>query len=838
DSIATLNLSVAYDMDYPKGDFIFPINKLINPISPITEGGYKDPKNRWRIYSDQYNYYEVPPGLTFLEDGRIFGTPTGLSRLQEYRIEEITTGRSFTIRLGVGIPTTGTSIRTSCSSYQWNGTTYNESGTYEKLITNQYGFDSTDILNLTITQPTSSLTTKYITKANLPFLWNGMSLDAPGTYTKIKTNFKGCDSTTTIKLYIAPILSYPTPEILSAGIAMKPLLPINLGDTVPQSIGQVKTLTTGVYPNNIAIDKYNNIFFSDVNGKLSKIDRNGLLTTVASDLGLLGALVIDNSGNILFSQSKTNSIVKISPDGSQTKLAIGYADGMTVDALGNIYFSEFSNHRIRKIGTDGSVKTFAGSGIQGYSNGTGTAAKFNNPAGLTVDALGNIYVADAGNNRIRKISPDGVVSNYAGNGSAGLTNGVNANASFNFPSSVSIDLYGNLYVVDQSSEIKSNFNGTIRKISVNGIVSTLAGSTAGYVDGEGNAAQFNVLRTLAINSYGLLYTGDPRNTAIRMISTQGFKIIPELPAGLGIDMATGQISGTPLANLPKPIKYSVYASNFAGMDSCTILLTICSPTPKIININTCNQYTWDGTVYDKTGTYINRYTNEGGCDSLVTLNLIIRKSSVGPVQTVIACDKYTFNGVVYDQTGVYNTCNLLNSAGCDSLVVLNLTIKKSTFSNASLSEGSFSFPYSWNGLTILKPGFYSVHFTNSFGCDSTANLLVNGGTKPNITYPIIGDTTFYWNVSKVVLNPTNTGGEIPNFSLNENPSLVLTISNNLSPNAKCIVKDATGNYYFTAFNQHQIFKMLPDGTISVFAGTTNAGFADGTAINASFQIPL
>jgi sugar lactone lactonase YvrE len=839
DSIAILNLKVDYGVDYPQANLIFPINEKIKPIVPIIEGGYVEPNVRWLIYSDKYSY-DMPAGLFFNQNtGIISGKPTVLSALESYRITLQPSNKQFTIRFSVGVPTTGTTFKSSCSSFVWNGTTYTESGVYEKKLTNQYGLDSTDILRLTIVEPSSSLTTKYISKSNLPLLWNGLRLDSSGTYTKIKTNAKGCDSITTLKLYVAPILSYPTPERLSAGIAMKPLLPLNLGDAVPQGIGLVKTLTTGVYPNNIAVDKYNNIFFSNVDGKLSKIDTTGVLTTIASGLGLLGGLVIDNSGNLLIGQFSSNSIVKISPNGIQTKLAIASGvSGIAVDAMGNIYFSEFSNHRIRKIGTDGIVTTIAGSGIQGYSNGTGTAAKFYNPVGLTVDPSGNIYVADAGNNRIRKISKEGVVSNYAGNGTAGLTNGLNANASFNFPTRVSIDLYGNLFVGDQSAEIKANFNGTIRKISFSGTVSTLAGTTAGYIDGEGSAAKFSVLNDLAITSYGLLYAADPRNAAIRLINTQGYQIKPDLSAGLVLDPVTGIISGTPLANLPKPIKYSVYASNFAGIDSTTLELAICSSTPKALNIDTCNQYIWDGRVYDSSGTYTKLYTNSGGCDSLVTLNLIIRKSSVGPTQTVIACDKYTFNGIVYNQTGVYNTTYLLNSVGCDSLIVLNLTIKKSTFSNTSLSEGSFSFPYYWNGLSILIPGSYSAKFTNSIGCDSTANLLVNGGTKPTITYPVNGDTTFYYNISNVTLNPTNTGGVVPQLSLSDTPRLVFSINNNIVVNPNCIVKDASGNYYFTAFRQHQIFKMLPDGTVSVFAGTSNEGNVNGKSVTASFKYPL
>ncbi len=101
-----------------------------------------------------------------------------------------------------------------------------------------------------------------------------------------------------------------------------------------------------------------------------------------------------------------------------------------------------------------------------------------------------------------------------------------ANASFNFPSDVSVDPFGNLYILDQSTEIKAMLDGTVRKISAEGIVSTLAGTTAGYVDGPGNVAKFYTLQGLAINSYGLLVTGDSRNSAIRIINTQSYRLNP------------------------------------------------------------------------------------------------------------------------------------------------------------------------------------------------------------------------------------------------------------------------------------------------------------------------
>ena len=131
--------------------------------------------------------------------------------------------------------------------------------------------------------------------------------------------------------------------------------------------------------------------------------------------------------------------------------------GVAVDSSGNVYVADNGNHRIRKITSAGEVTTLAGSGTDGHHDAAGTAAQFNNPTGVAVDSSGIVYVADTRNHSIRKITSEGVVSTFAGSGTAGFANGTGTEAQFNYPTGVAVDSSGNLYVAD-------NNNNRIRKI--------------------------------------------------------------------------------------------------------------------------------------------------------------------------------------------------------------------------------------------------------------------------------------------------------------------------------------------------------------------------------------
>ena len=210
-------------------------------------------------------------------------------------------------------------------------------------------------------------------------------------------------------------------------------------------------------------------------------------------------------------------------DGAGASARFSNPFGVAVDAAGNVYVADTSNHRIRKITPKGLVSTLAGSDRAGDSVGAGAEAKFNNPMDLAVDAAGNLYVADTFNNKIRKFSLAGgsvSVSTLAGTGSAGSEDDTGTTAAqFNNPRGVAVDASGNVYVADEGSSL-------IRKIvptEGGGVrVSTLAGSTAGNTDGAGTtAAKFRNPYGVAVDAAGNVYVADYNNHRIRRITPGG-----------------------------------------------------------------------------------------------------------------------------------------------------------------------------------------------------------------------------------------------------------------------------------------------------------------------------
>lgn len=240
------------------------------------------------------------------------------------------------------------------------------------------------------------------------------------------------------------------------------------------------------YPYNIAVSGTDVFIVDTHNHKIKKTTSTGVVTLVAGSTG--------GSAN-----------------GNATDAQFYYPTGIAIATDGTIYIADKDNHIIRKITSAGAVTTLAGSaGQAAYVDATGADARFNGPYDITIGSDGNLYVADASNHKIRKVTPAGVVTTVAGS-TGGFQDGTAAQAQFNYPYSVVAGSDNVLYVVD-------THNHKIRKIAADGTVSTLLGSTGGSDDGAANVAKFYYPTDMTIDANGNFYIADKDNHRIRKVT--------------------------------------------------------------------------------------------------------------------------------------------------------------------------------------------------------------------------------------------------------------------------------------------------------------------------------
>ena len=262
-------------------------------------------------------------------------------------------------------------------------------------------------------------------------------------------------------------------------------------------------------PSGAAVDSAGNVYVADTgNSTIRKVTPAGVVTTMAGKAGKTG-----------------------SANGKGSAARFFFPNGAAVDTAGNVYVADTDNNTIRKVTPTGAVTTLAGlAGSSGLVNATGSGARFFNPFGVAVDKAGNVYVADTRNNAIRRVTPTGVVTTLAG-GTFGSNDGIGTGAQFNFPAGVAVDNATNVYVADYGNNI-------IRKITPAGVVTTLAGLTgvSGTNNGTGSDVRFNLPSGVAVDSTGNVYVADTSNHTIR----KGFPtIIPPVIVTSSVAFSSG-----------------------------------------------------------------------------------------------------------------------------------------------------------------------------------------------------------------------------------------------------------------------------------------------------------
>jgi sugar lactone lactonase YvrE len=397
-------------------------------------------------------------------------------------------------------------------------------------------------------------------------------------------------------------------------------------------------------PYGVAVDAAGNLYIAGLGGQaVRKVSPDGTISTVAGNgaMGYSGdggpatsaklaapyGVVADAAGDLYIADHLNNVIRKVSPDGTITTAAgtgpHGYSGdggpatnallnqpgGVAVDAAGNFYVADLGHNAIRKVWANGVITTVAGTGEPGDSGdgGPATSALLNQPQGVARDAAGNLFIADNGNYRVRKVNPNGVISTVAGNGTQGYSgdSGPATSAQLVGPRSVALDAAGNLYIVDYRGCPESGGLcgvSVIRKVLTNGTITTVAGNgTQGYSGDGGRAtsAQLNAFGDVAVDAAGNLYIADAGNGRVRKIAVNG---TITTVAGNG----AGSCSPSTAIGLVTPVGVVVGAAgNLYVGDGGSNLIRQVAP---------------DGTITTVAGTCTAGYSGDGGPAASAQLN--------------------------------------------------------------------------------------------------------------------------------------------------------------------------------------------------------------------------
>jgi streptogramin lyase len=646
-------------------------------------------------------------------------------------------------------------------------------------------------------------------------------------------------------------------------------------------------------PVGVALDSVGNLYIADTaNGRVRRVGTNGIITTVAgggfggdggeaTNASLSGpyGVVLDASGDLYVADYGDNCIREVNTNGIITTVAgngtAGYSGdggeainaelafpwGVAVDGAGNLFIADTGNSVIRKVDTNGVISTVAGNGTNGYTEDgvAATNTTLDDSDGVAVDALGNLFITDTSNNRIRKVDTAGIITTSAGTGTAGFSGdgGAANDANINHPTGAVIDPAGNLYFAD-------SFNFRIREVNTNGIISTVAGKGTGSYSGDGGpatAASLYIPMGVALDAFGNLYIADTDNNRIRRV------------------LLYAQYPTLTLANVSvfNAGNYSVVVTNAYGSVT-SLVATLTVEAAPVITVQPASQsvgegsnallsvtaagsgpmgYSWydAGTNLVQAGTNSTLLlsgvsTNNGGSYSVVVAN------PYGSVTSQVAALTIAFPPAVTNQL----------------VIQTNLAGANVTLSVGVCGTGPFAYRWQFNGTNILDypyniittvAGKGGVSGFSGDGGPATEALLSSATGVSLDAYGdiLIADCNNNERIRKVDLNgiiTTVAGDGVPGYSGNGNqatnaelntPSFVIAdaagslyltdegnnvvrevatngIINTLPIGVilsapDCLAFDASGNLFVCDENHNRILRYSTNGTTSVMAGVTN-----------------
>jgi hypothetical protein len=551
-------------------------------------------------------------------------------------------------------------------------------------------------------------------------------------------------------------------------------------------------------------------------------------------------VAVDRTGNIYVVERLNHVIRKISggvvttlagfagmsgsADGTNSVARFYYPSGAAVDSAGNVYVADDANHTIRKVTPDGVVTTLAGSaGQRGSADGTNSAARFFAPYGVAADSAGNLYVADSGNCTIRKVTSDGVVTTLAGSAlSYGTADGTNGTARFWGPEGIAVDSAGNVYVADSGGQ-------TIRKVTSAGVVTTLAGSPmqSGSADGTNNTARFNFPIAVSVDTNGNLYVADHNNDTIRYVTSGG--VVTTLAGSAG---QAGTVDGTGSAarfNLPRSVALdsagTLYVAEYYGntireVTSGGVVTTLAGSVPHYGSADGTNSTARFWAPY---GVAVDIAGTVYVADSW---NSTIRKATIGGTVTTLAGSAGA-RGTA-DGTGI--AARFSGPAGL--AVGTNGILYEVDSGNNILRQITSA------GAVTTIAGYAGHSGTNDGSGAGALFYMPYGVAVDNKTNVYVADT--YNHTIRKVTHPYTLVWSVTTIAGAAGISGSADGTNGAArfnyPHGLAV--DSAGNVYIADTSNHTIRKMTSSGAVTTLAGLAGvSGTADGVGNAARFNQP-